>query len=59
MDKTGLQLDLTKLGFETEELAHFQWAIQRPHGMVLRHRPDRQRQDDHPLLRCSPRSTSR
>jgi type IV pilus assembly protein PilB len=35
MDKTGLQLDLTKLGFEHEELKHFQTAIQRPHGMVL------------------------
>jgi type IV pilus assembly protein PilB len=35
MDKTGLQLDLTKLGFEPRELAHFQTAIQRPHGMVL------------------------
>src|SRR5262245_908391 len=35
MDKTGLQLDLTKLGFEPEELKYFQTAIQRPHGMVL------------------------
>jgi type IV pilus assembly protein PilB len=35
MDKTGLQLDLTKLGFEMEELKHFQSSIQRPHGMVL------------------------
>jgi len=35
MDKTGLQLDLTKLGFEAEELRHFQHAIGRPYGMVL------------------------
>ena len=35
MDKTGLQLDLTNLGFEAEELRHFQRAIQRPYGMVL------------------------
>ena len=35
MDKTGLQLDLTNLGFEAEELRHFQRAIQRPFGMVL------------------------
>jgi type IV pilus assembly protein PilB len=35
MDKTGLQLDLTKLGFEMEELRYFQGAIARPYGMVL------------------------
>jgi type IV pilus assembly protein PilB len=35
MDKTGLQLDLTKLGFEAQELEHFQNAIARPYGMVL------------------------
>jgi type IV pilus assembly protein PilB len=35
MDKTGLQLDLTKLGFEEQELHHFQSAISRPYGMVL------------------------
>jgi type IV pilus assembly protein PilB len=35
MDKTGLQLDMTKLGFEARELDLFQNAIERPYGMVL------------------------
>ena len=35
MDKTGLRLDMTQLGFEPQELRLFQNAIQRPHGMVL------------------------
>lgn len=35
LDKTTLQLDMTKLGFEEEQLGHFQDAIHRPYGMVL------------------------
>jgi type IV pilus assembly protein PilB len=35
LDKTTLQLDMTKLGFEEEQLGHFQGAIHRPYGMVL------------------------
>jgi type IV pilus assembly protein PilB len=35
LDKSNLQLDMTKLGFETVQLQNFQEAIAKPHGMVL------------------------
>ncbi len=35
LDKSNLQLDMTKLGFEDKALADFQAAIHRPFGMVL------------------------
>lgn len=35
LDKSNLQLDMTKLGFEVTQLAHFHEAIHKPHGMVL------------------------
>src|SRR6478609_1914961 len=35
LDKDKLMLDMTKLGFESESLAKFESAIQRPWGMVL------------------------
>ena len=35
LDKTQLQLDMTKLGFEEEQLSHFKKAIGLPYGMVL------------------------
>jgi type IV pilus assembly protein PilB len=35
LDKSNLQLDMTKLGFEVEPLKHFSWAINQPWGMVL------------------------
>jgi type IV pilus assembly protein PilB len=35
LDKGNLQLDMTKLGFDTGPLADFQWAISQPWGMVL------------------------
>jgi type IV pilus assembly protein PilB len=35
LDKDKLMLDMTKLGFETESLAKFETAIERPWGMVL------------------------
>src|ERR687888_1804732 len=35
LDKDKLMLDMTRLGFETESLAKFEAAIQRPWGMVL------------------------
>jgi type IV pilus assembly protein PilB len=35
LDKTTLQLDMTKLGFEDAALRDFTDAISRPHGMVL------------------------
>jgi type IV pilus assembly protein PilB len=35
LDKSNLQLDMTKLGFDTKPLEDFQWAIQQPWGMVL------------------------
>jgi type IV pilus assembly protein PilB len=35
LDKSNLQLDMTKLGFEVEPLKDFQWAINQPWGMVL------------------------
>jgi type IV pilus assembly protein PilB len=35
LDKENLQLDMTKLGFETESLVKFEAAILKPYGMVL------------------------
>jgi type IV pilus assembly protein PilB len=35
LDKSNLQLDMTKLGFEPEPLKWFKEAIDRPYGMVL------------------------
>jgi type IV pilus assembly protein PilB len=35
LDQTNLQLDLTKLGFESDELAKFQKAINSPYGILL------------------------
>jgi type IV pilus assembly protein PilB len=35
LDKSNLQLDMTKLGYESEALAHFQREIHKPFGMVL------------------------
>jgi type IV pilus assembly protein PilB len=35
LDKSSLQLDMTKLGFEEEPLRHFKDAIHKPFGMVL------------------------
>ncbi len=35
LDKSNLQLDMTKLGFEPSQITHFQEAISKPHGMVL------------------------
>jgi type IV pilus assembly protein PilB len=35
LDKEGLKLDLTKLGFEPESMKRFEAAIARPYGMVL------------------------
>jgi type IV pilus assembly protein PilB len=35
LDKSNLQLDMTKLGFESAALDDFKWAIQQPYGMVL------------------------
>jgi type IV pilus assembly protein PilB len=35
LDKSALQLDMTKLGFEEDSLAEFQNAIHKPVGMIL------------------------
>jgi type IV pilus assembly protein PilB len=35
LDKSNLQLDMTKLGFEVVPLAEFKKAIKKPYGMVL------------------------
>ena len=35
LDKGNLQLDMTKLGFEPDQLADFKSAIESPYGMVL------------------------
>jgi type IV pilus assembly protein PilB len=35
LDKSNLQLDMTKLGFDEEQLRLFKEAIHRPYGMVL------------------------
>jgi type IV pilus assembly protein PilB len=35
LDKSNLQLDMGKLGFEPQQLAEFMEAIHRPYGMIL------------------------
>jgi type IV pilus assembly protein PilB len=35
LDKSNLQLDMTKLGFDVKPLGDFKWAIGQPWGMVL------------------------
>ncbi|BDV43130.1 type IV-A pilus assembly ATPase PilB [Geotalea uraniireducens] len=35
LDKSNLQLDMTKLGYEPDALTHFKEAIHKPFGMVL------------------------
>src|SRR5579859_7690145 len=35
LDKSNLQLDMTKLGFDVAPLRDFNWAINQPWGMVL------------------------
>ncbi len=35
LDKSTLQLDMTKLGFEEQQLKEFHEAIDRPYGMIL------------------------
>jgi len=35
LDKSSLQLDMTKLGYEAESLIHFKREIHKPFGMVL------------------------
>ncbi|MGE3456416.1 MAG: type IV-A pilus assembly ATPase PilB [Kofleriaceae bacterium] len=35
LDKSNLQLDMTKLGFDPKPLADFKYAIKKPYGMVL------------------------
>jgi type IV pilus assembly protein PilB len=35
LDKSNLQLDMTKLGFEEKALVHFKDSIHQPYGMVL------------------------
>ena len=35
LDKSNLQVDLTRLGFEKLQLEHFMEAIEKPYGMVL------------------------
>jgi type IV pilus assembly protein PilB len=35
LDKSNLQLDMMKLGFEEKQLKDFKWSINQPYGMVL------------------------
>jgi type IV pilus assembly protein PilB len=35
LDKSNLQLDMTRLGFEEDQLRHFKEAIAKPYGMLL------------------------
>ena len=49
LDKSNLQLDMTKLGFEEKPLRAFKEAIHKPFGMVLGDRSNGIRQDHHAL----------
>jgi type IV pilus assembly protein PilB len=35
LDRASLQIDLTKLGFDADQLEHFQKAISQPYGLLL------------------------
>jgi len=35
LSRSGLQEDMTKLGFEQKQLTDYKWAIKQPYGMVL------------------------
>jgi len=35
LSRSGLQEDMTKLGFEEKQLTDYKWAIKQPYGMVL------------------------
>ena len=59
LDKTKLQLDMTKLGFEPEPLERFKRRDRQALRHRPRHGPDRLGQDQHALLGASRRSTSR
>ena len=57
LDKDKLMLDMTKLGFEPESLDEVRDGDPEAVGHGARHRPDRQRQDQHALLVDLARST--
>ena len=40
LDKSNLQLDMTKLGFDIKPLGDFKLAIKKPYGHGAGHRPD-------------------
>ena len=50
LDKGKLMLDMTKLGFEPESLKKLEDADSQAVGHGARHRPDRQRQDQHAVF---------
>ena len=50
LDKDKLMLDMTKLGFEPESLTQARDRDRQAVGHGARHRPDRQRQDQHALF---------
>ena len=54
LDPKGLMLDMTKLGFDTEGAAPLRSCHPEAVGHGARHRPDRQRQDEHALLGARP-----
>jgi len=35
LDKSNLQLDMTKLGFEPHQITDFMWGVKKPYGMCL------------------------
>jgi general secretion pathway protein E len=49
LDKGGVQLDFNRLGFEPDTLKIFLDVLMQPARHRPGHRPDWQRQDDHPL----------
>jgi type IV pilus assembly protein PilB len=50
LDKSGLNVDLTKLGFTQKNLSQFMKAVQRPNGFGSGHRPYRIGQNRYPVF---------
>ena len=50
LDKSNLQLDMTKLGFDVDQLVDFKDSINKPFGMVLVTRTYGKWKNNYPVL---------